>query len=72
MKTKDYILIAEALRVQYNIVKRSEYGREVFTVEGQTVMAVAKEIADSLARDDSAFSKEHFLAVVRGESEEIS
>ena len=64
MTRKDYILLAEALRVQYNVNK-------VFANDGLSrgVLSDAEEIADALQRDNSRFNREHFLAVVRGEKE---
>jgi len=64
MTRKDYILLAEALRVQYKVNK-------VFANDGLSrgVLSAAEEIADALQRDNSWFNREHFLAVVRGEKE---
>lgn len=77
MTRKDYILIAEALRIPYLNVKR--HVTEPFATSacveshlaGQLagINLVAEEIADSLARDNGRFVRAHFLAVVRGERE---
>jgi hypothetical protein len=64
MTRKDYILLAEALRVQYLNTK-------VFANDGMSrgVLSAAEEIAAALQRDSSRFDRDHFLAVVRGEKE---
>jgi hypothetical protein len=64
MTRKDYILLAEALRVQYHNTK-------IFANDGMSrgVLGAAEEIADALQRDNSRFNRDHFLAVVRGEKD---
>ena len=64
MTRKDYIILAEALRVQFNVNK-------VFANDGLSrgVLLAAEEIADVLHRDNSRFNRDHFLAVVRGEKD---
>ena len=76
MTRKDYIVLAEALRVQYR--RASDTANSCTTdkslmadgfVAKQTVLEVASELADSLKGDNSRFNREHFLSVVRGEKE---
>ena len=64
MTRKDYILLAEALRVQFH---RSALEHNQPMQDG--VLNAAHEIADALQRDNSRFNPEHFLAVVRGEKD---
>jgi hypothetical protein len=66
MTRKDYILLAEALRItlRREIDLTGENG-----ASAGGVRLAASEIADSLARDNSRFDKEHFLAVVRREKD---
>ena len=67
--------IAEAFRIQYLAHKRAhesaglESAQMHLVCEMCGIMNVASELADSLARDNSRFDKDHFLAVVRGEKE---
>lgn len=72
MTRKDYIVIAEALRVQMvraNNAFSSEDVNEARSAGAfaNGVMQAANEIADSLKRDNVRFSKPHFMAVVNGE-----
>ena len=74
MTRKDYILLAEALRVQrFRASDNSHafrcssepaiaYDSQVVGIDNATC-----EIADALKRDNPRFNREHFLAVVRGE-----
>jgi hypothetical protein len=62
MTRKDYIVIAEALRIPHNSLSRPTYEREL---SGVSIATLA--IADALEQDNPRFNKEHFLAVVRGE-----
>lgn len=62
MTRKDYILIAGALRIEYDCVADMER-------ESQTILNVAERIARFLYDDNPRFDREHFLAVVRGEKE---
>ena len=64
MTRKDYLILAEALRVQYNVNK-------AFANDGLSrgVLLAAEEIAEALQRDNSRFNRDHFLAVVRGEKD---
>jgi hypothetical protein len=67
MTRKDYIVIAEALRITLNktrIDEKAEGGTFPHAMSG--VMAASEEIADALARDNHRFNKQHFLAVIRG------
>jgi hypothetical protein len=65
MTRKDYIIIAEALRVSYL--------SPLATVEGKkAIESTAAELADSLRRDNPRFNFSHFMAVVRGEKELMS
>jgi hypothetical protein len=64
MTRKDYILLAEALRVQFH---RSALEQNQPMQDG--VLNAAYEVADALQRDNSRFNREHFLAVVRGEKD---
>jgi len=70
MTRKDYIILAEALRVTVNrtqIDKRTKGGMYPHATFG--VMAASEEVADALARDNCRFNKQHFLAVVCGEKD---
>ena len=65
MTRKDYILIAQALRIPYNSFSRNPlYGRELNGV-GSSAIA----LADALEQDNPHFDRDHFLAVVRGEKD---
>lgn len=67
MTRKDYIILAEALRVQFHRSKASE--TRFSSNEDDGVYIAACEIADALQRDNGRFNREHFLAVVRGEKD---
>jgi hypothetical protein len=63
MTRKDYILIANALRIPYtSFENKPSYSRELSGVE-----CAAIAITDALAEDNPKFNREHFLAVVHGE-----
>ena len=64
MTRKDYIILAEALRKQY---QELDHPAGPAAHENDGVLYAAIEIADALQRDNSRFNREHFLAVVRGE-----
>jgi len=66
MTRKDYIVIAEALRIQFH---RSTKNPSRMSTEGDGVYIAACEVAEALQRDNSRFNREHFLAVVRGEKD---
>jgi hypothetical protein len=59
MTRKDYILIAEVLRIEY----LNAHGKW----ERDAINATSVSMADSLHRDNVRFNSEHFLAVIRGE-----
>jgi hypothetical protein len=77
MTRKDYILLAEALRIQrYNAsivlesAKRVKDSTNPPAYECGVINGIdyaSDEIADALAHDNARFDKDHFLAVVRGE-----
>ena len=75
MTRKDYILIAEALRIRFynaglaieSVDRDFKLDRSFLSGTQNGILAAAEEIADSLARDNARFDREHFLAVVRGE-----
>ena len=78
MTRKDYILIAEVLRIQYLDSKRTYDGlRTALLAEApsvslaltqvNTINRVAEDLADSLVRENPRFNNEHFMAVVHGE-----
>jgi hypothetical protein len=67
MTRKDYIIIAEALRIPYLNELRNDSPQHA-----DGILMAANEIADSLQRDNGRFNREHFLAVVRGEKELLS
>jgi hypothetical protein len=77
MTRKDYILLAEVLRVQYrralNTIAACAEDKTLclFTAEknAQVILELAEEMADSLHHDNARFRKDHFLAVVRGQKE---
>jgi hypothetical protein len=71
---KDYIILAEALRVQFHRSNLEIANSEgIWKTNAQGIQAgvlnAAYEIADSLKQDNSSFNREHFLAVVRGEKD---
>jgi hypothetical protein len=68
MTRKDYIVIAEALRITVNRTRIDEKA-EGGTYPHATSGVMAEEIADALARDNYRFNKRHFLAVVCGEKD---
>jgi hypothetical protein len=70
MTRKDYIIIAEALRVTYRREQIGEEGSQPYA--SNAVILAACEIADSLQRDNARFNRGHFLAVVKGEKELLS
>lgn len=77
MTRKDYIVIAEALRIQFLNAKRELEQAEAITLEfyeGRLsgVRSVAVEIADSLQRDNARFNRQHFMQVVYGEKDLLS
>jgi len=62
MSRKDYILIAEVFRIEYQNTglfanKRAQ----------SAIASLASELCDALHADNPRFNREHFLAVVRGE-----
>lgn len=66
MTRKDYILIAEALRVcrqDYRIAEPNDLSR----AQLGGIESASERIANVLASDNPRFDREHFLAVVRGE-----
>jgi len=64
MTKKDYILIADALRIPTNSLSKPTYERELSGVRMATLA-----IANALQADNPRFNFDHFLAVVRGEKE---
>ena len=62
MTRKDYILIARALRNTMD-----DAGKWERPNWRPAVVAVALRLTDELAHDNPRFSRDHFLAVVRGE-----
>jgi hypothetical protein len=64
MTRKDYILIAEALRIPTSSMSKPNYEREL---SGVRMAAIA--IATALENDNPRFNREHFLAVVNGEKD---
>jgi CRISPR/Cas system-associated endonuclease Cas3-HD len=71
MTRKDYILIAEALRIQYLNPSEPIPGTADDNFR-MAVLTVAKEIADSLSRQNGRFNYDHFISVVRGEKDLLS
>jgi hypothetical protein len=72
MTRKDFILIAEALRVVHHNAKLASVDSDNQAARLSGVLEASSEIADALQRDNSRFNREHFLAVVRGERELMS
>ena len=82
MTRKDYILLAEALRVQrrnaainLESAKKQRDSSNPPVYECGVINGIdyaTDEIADALQRDNSRFNREHFIAVVRGEKELLS
>ena len=66
MTRKDYILIAEVLRVEFHNAKLHKGPMS------SHVLSVAVSLADSLRRENSRFNTDHFLAVIRGEKALLS
>jgi hypothetical protein len=70
MTRKDYIVIAEALRITVNRTRIDEQAKGgMYPHATSGVIAASEEVADALARDNHRFNKQHFLAVVRGEKD---
>jgi hypothetical protein len=71
MTRKDYILIAEALREEYEESRKSHLSRsEQFRAGMITAMErVLMSVADKLESDNPRFDAVHFRAVVRGEKD---
>jgi len=70
MTRKDYIVIAEALRITVNRTKSDEEAEGgMYPHATSGVMGASEEVADALARENHRFDKQHFLAVVRGEKD---
>ncbi len=67
MTRKDYILIAEGLRIAYLNAKNEMTKPELNDLNG--VCLAANCVANALQRDNARFNREHFLAVVRGEKD---
>jgi hypothetical protein len=64
MTRKDFIVIATALRDCY------DRSLDVHTCANpQAVEEIANRISCELAKDNSRFNREHFLAVVRGQKD---
>jgi hypothetical protein len=66
MTRKDYIILAEALRKQY---QQLDHAAGPLSHENDGVWCAAIEIAKALQRDNSRFNRDHFLAVVRGDKD---
>lgn len=62
MTRKDYILIANTLRVAHNNAVHAKSQEAVWTVE-----QLASDLCCELKRDNARFNREHFLAVIRGD-----
>ncbi|HET7150860.1 MAG TPA: hypothetical protein VFI60_05580 [Candidatus Acidoferrum sp.] len=70
MTRKDYILIAEALRDTRSIALAGPgFAHTSNPNEARGIDNVAAVLACRLQDDNPNFSREHFLAVVRGEKE---
>lgn len=71
MTRKDYILIAEALRNEFQSARQAAKASDNaicgYTQYEQGVLASAGVLAEAMARDNARFDRVHFLAVVRGE-----
>jgi hypothetical protein len=72
MTRKDYILIAEAIRVpNYHdtaeILEAEEDDKDFACGVGEGIDKVTAALCDAFERDNPRFNREHFLAVVRGE-----
>jgi hypothetical protein len=78
MTRKDYVIIAEALRVTYHNARIDWKNAQGNGNAGhcdaacRSILQTTDEIADSLQRDNARFNREHFLAVVRGEKALLS
>lgn len=79
MTRKDYIILAEVFRVEYHNSRLRQQGLvcsdgERLFADGQcnAVWNATLSMCDSLARDNSRFNRQHFLAVVRGEKQLLS
>jgi len=64
MSRQDYIRIAEALRYGLGSLQAGGFTRPEATKAQEHFAA---HIAEALADDNPRFSREHFLAVIRGE-----
>jgi hypothetical protein len=71
MTRKDYILIAEALREEYEESRKSHLSRSEQFRAGMIIAIerVLIAVADKLESDNPRFDAVHFRAVVRGEKD---
>jgi hypothetical protein len=72
MTRKDYIILAEVLRVEYNVARLAEKAivcGGTARVQREAIEKIALELCDSLHRDNPRFNSEHFMAVVRCEKD---
>jgi hypothetical protein len=72
MTRRDYILIAEVLRVEWNLAHLAEkaiVNGGTPRVEREVIEKIALELCDSLHRDNPRFNADHFMAVVRMEKD---
>jgi hypothetical protein len=64
MTRKDYILLANTLRIAHNNAAHTKCQEAIWTVE-----QLASDLCSELRRDNARFNREHFLAVVHGTKE---
>ena len=62
MTRKDYIILANVLRIARNNARVCNSPEASWTVN-----QIADDLCAELKRDNARFNREHFLAVVRGE-----
>ena len=68
---RHYIAVAEVLRVHTKRAQNLEQPNDSEARVGalRTMREVSQEFADTFARDNYRFDRDHFLAVVRGEKD---
>jgi hypothetical protein len=64
MTRKDYIILANTLRIAHNNAVLTKSQEAVWTVE-----QLASDLCCELKRDNARFNREHFLAVVSGKKD---
>jgi hypothetical protein len=64
MTRRDYILLANTLRIAHNNAAHTKCQEAIWIVD-----QLASDLCSELKRDNARFNREHFLAVVQGKRE---